>query len=160
MGAGKPRGVIGRAVSGRGLAAAGLAVLAAACSHASSSPAAAAQPTVPATPTVTPSTVPVLGKLTFGTFPSTGDGMRALLLCEQWSGLRGEYVVHLRRDTRYELEQWFSGADWQTAFTASSPLRDDPAYSNISTAFGLATTAEAASIANAKWLDEGCAAAD
>jgi hypothetical protein len=120
----------------------------------------AATPTVPATPTVTPSTVPVLGTLSFGTFPSTYDGTRALQLCEQWSGLRGEYVPRLRQDTRYELEQWFSSTVWRPALTAASPLRNDPAYSNISTAFGLASTAEAASIANAKWLDKGCAAAD
>jgi hypothetical protein len=147
MGAGKPR-----VLAGWVLAAVGLTVMAGACSHASS-------PT-PATPTVSPSTVPVLGKLSFGTFPSTYDGIRALQLCEQWSGLRGEYVVHLRQDTPYELEQWFSSTVWLPAFTANSPLRDDPAYSNISTAFGLATTAEAASISSAKWLDRGCAAAD
>lgn len=169
MGAGKPRVLAGRGVFGRGvgrdvvgwgLAAVGVAVLAGACTGRASSPAATAQPSVPATPTVTPSTVPVLGKLSFGTFPSTWDGTRALMLCEQWSGLRGEYVPHLRQDTPYELEQWFSGSDWRAAFTANSPLRNDPAYSNISTAFGLASTAEAASVDNAKWLDRGCAAAD
>jgi hypothetical protein len=155
MGAGKPR-----VLAGWGLAAVGLAVMAGACSHASSPPAAAAQPSTPATPTVPPSTVPVLGKLSFGTFPSTYDGIQALQLCEQWSGLRGEYVVHLRQDTPYELEQWFSSTVWLPAFTANSPLRNDPAYSNISTAFGLATTAAAASVSSAKWLDRGCAAAD
>ena len=168
MGAGKPRvlagrGVfgrgVGRSVAGWGLAAVGLAVLAGACDSGSSSPA-AAQPPAPATPTVTPSTVPVLGKLSFGTFPSTWNGTRALMLCEQWSGLRGEYVPHLRQDTPYELEQWFSSTDWRAAFIANSPLRNDPAYSNISTAFGLTSTAGAASVDNAKWLDQGCAAAD
>ena len=174
MGAGKPRvlagrgvfghvvgwGVAGRGVVGWGLAAAGVAVLVGACSSGSASPVNTAQPSVPATPTVKPSTVPVLGKLSFGTFPSTWDGTRALMVCEQWSGLRGEYVLHLRQDTPYELEQWFSSNDWQAAFIANSPLRNDPAYSNINTAFGLVSTAEAASIANAKWLDRGCAAAD
>jgi hypothetical protein len=168
MGARKPRVLAGRGVFGRGvgrsvvgcgLAVAGIAVLAGACGGGSSS-SATDQPSVPATPTVPPSTVPVLGKLTFGTFPSTWNGTHALLLCEQWSGLRGEYVPHLRQDTPYELEQWFSSTDWRTAVTANSPLRDDPHYSNISTAFGLASTAEAASISNAKWLDKGCAAAD
>jgi hypothetical protein len=165
MGAGKPRvlagrGVFGRGVVGWGLAAVGVAILAGACSGGSPSPVNTTQPSVPATPTVTPSTVPVLGKLSFGTFPSTGDGTQALMLCEQWSGLRGEYVSHLRQDTPYELEQWFSSTDWRAAFVASSPLRNDPAYSNINAAFGLVSTAEAASIANAKWLDRGCAAAD
>ncbi len=165
MGAGKPRVLAGRGVSSRGvvawgLATVGVAVLVGACSSGSPSPVNTAQPGVPATPTVTPSNVPVLGKLTFGAFPSTLDGTQALLLCEQWSGLRGQYVPHLRQDTPYELEQWFSGNDWQAAFTANSPLRDDPAYGNINTAFGLVSTAAAASIANAKWLDQGCAAAD
>jgi hypothetical protein len=155
MGAGKSR-----VLAGWGLAAVGLAVVAGACSHASSSSATAAQPSTPATPTVPPSTVPVLGKLSFGTFPSTYDGTQALQLCEQWSGLRGEYVARLRQDTPYELEQWFSSTVWLPAFTANSPLRNDPAYSNISTAFGLTTTAAAASISSAKWLDRGCAAAD
>jgi hypothetical protein len=49
---------------------------------------------------------------------------------------------------------------WLTAFTANNPLRNDPAYSNIDVAFGLATTGEAASIASARWLDRACAAAD
>ena len=165
MGAGKPRVLAGRSVSGRsvvgwGLAAVGAAALVGACSGGSPSPVNTAQPSVPATPTVTPSTVPVLGQLSFGTFPSTWDGTRALMLCEQWSGLRGEYVPHLRRDTPYELEQWFSSNDWRAAFIANSPLRTDPAYSNISIAFGLVSTAAAASIDNAKWLDRGCAAAD
>jgi hypothetical protein len=89
MGAGKLR-----VLAGRGIAAVAVAVLAGACGQASSSsPPAAGQAPGPATPTVTPSTVPVLGKLAFGTFPSTWDGTRALTLCEQWSGLRGEYVA-------------------------------------------------------------------
>jgi hypothetical protein len=109
---------------------------------------------------VAPSTVPVLGKLSFGTFPATPDGMRALLLCEQWSGLRGEYVTRVQADSPYQLEQWFSSAVWQTAFNASRPLVVDPAYGQISTAFGLAATGEAASLSSAGLLDKGCAAAD
>jgi hypothetical protein len=45
-------------------------------------------------------------------------------------------------------------------FVANRPLRVDPDYSQISTAFGLATTGESASIASAKLLDNACAAAD
>ena len=104
--------------------------------------------------------MPVLGKLTFGTFPSTWDGTRALMLCEQWSGLRGEYVSRVQADTPYQLEQWFSSDVWQAAFSASGPLVVDPAYGDISTAFGLAATGEAASIASARFLDKACAAAD
>jgi hypothetical protein len=156
MGAGKLR-----VLAGRGIAGVAVAVLAGACGHVSaSSPPAAGQAPGPATPTVTPSAVPVLGKLAFGTFPSTWDGTRALTLCEQWSGLRGEYVARVRADTPYQLEQWFSSTVWRAAFSANSPLRLDPAYSNISTAFGLASTGEAASIASARMLDKACAAVD
>lgn len=156
MGAGKLR-----VLAGRGIVGVAVAVLVGACGHVSaSSPPAAGQAPGPATPTVTPSTVPVLGKLAFGTFPSTWDGTRALTLCEQWSGLRGEYVARVRADTPYQLEQWFSSTVWRAAFSANSPLRLDPAYSNISTAFGLASTGQAASIASARMLDKACAAVD
>jgi hypothetical protein len=170
MGAGKPRIRAGRGTARvRGIAAgciavAGLAALVSGCGNASAaSPAATGQasaPAPPATPTVTPSTVPVLGKLAFGTFPSTWDGTQALALCEQWSGLRGQYVTHVRTQTPFQLEQWFSSTAWRPAFIANSPLRTDPAYSDINTAFGLVSTGEAASIANARFLDKACAAAD
>jgi hypothetical protein len=146
------------------VAVAGLAALVSGCGTASAAaPAATGQASAspaPATPTVTPSTVPVLGKLAFGTFPSTWDGTRALALCEQWSGLRGQYVTLVGTRTPFQLEQWFSSTAWRPAFIANSPLRTDPAYSDINTAFGLVSTGEAASIANARFLDKACAAAD
>jgi len=145
MGAGKLR-----VLAACGIAAIGVAALVSACGHASASSPAPGQP----------SSAPVLGKLTFGSFPSTGDGARALTLCEQWAGLRGAYVARVRADTPYELEQWFSSTAWRPAFTANSPLRVDPAYGHISTAFGLATTGQAASIASARFLDRACAQAD
>ena len=104
--------------------------------------------------------MPVLGQLTLGLFPSTGNGAQALMLCEQWAGLRGAYVARVRADTPYELEQWFSSTAWRQAFTANRLLRADPAYSDISTAFGLATTGQAASIASARFLDRACTQAD
>jgi hypothetical protein len=156
MGAGKLR-----VLAGRGIVAVGVAVLAAACGHAAStSSPAAGQTPGPATPTVTPSTVPVLGPMTYGTFPATSDGSSALTLCEQWAVLRGQYVSRVRADTPFQLEQWFSSAVWGTAFTANAPLLTDPAYSEISTAFGVATSGEAASISSARMLDKACSAAD
>ena len=154
-----------RVLAGRGVLTVGLAALAAACGSASagSSPGAGQTPgtaTPTATPTVTPPAVPVLGPMTYGTFPATTNGTNALTLCEQWAGLRGQYVSRVQADTPYQLEQWFSSAVWRTAFTANNPLRNDPAYSHIDVAFGLATTGEAASIASARWLDQACAAAD
>jgi hypothetical protein len=154
MGAGKLR-----VLAGRGIVAVGVAVLAAACGQAASSPAAGQTPG-PATPTVTPSTVPVLGPMTYGAFPATSDGSSALTLCEQWAVLRGQYVSRVRADTPFQLEQWFSSAVWRTAFTANGPLVTDPAYSEISTAFGVATSGEAASISSARMLDKACSAAD
>jgi hypothetical protein len=154
MGAGKLR-----VIAGCGIFAIGVTALAGACGHASSSLAAGQAPGV-ARPTVSPSTVPVLGKLFFGAFPATSDGTRALTVCEQWSELRGEYVTHVEADTPYQLEQWFSSAVWRPAFTANTPLRIDPAYGDISTGFGLATTGEAASISSARLLDKACAAVD
>jgi hypothetical protein len=109
---------------------------------------------------VTPSSVPELGRLTFGPFPSTPDGTRALTVCEQWAGLRGEYVSRVKADTPFQLEQWFSSAVWRPAFTANGPLRTDPAYGDISVGFGLATTGAAASIASARFLDQACATVD
>jgi hypothetical protein len=156
MGAGKLR-----VLAGRGVIVIGVATLASACGHvvASSRPAPGQTPG-PATPTVTPSSVPVLGDFTFGTFPATSDGRRALRLCELWARLRGEYVDRVRADTPYELEQWFSSTVWHPAFTANSPLRIDPAYGDVSVAFGLVSTGQSASIANARFFDQACATTD
>src|ERR1700691_330775 len=98
MGAGKLRVL--------GMVAVGVAVTAAGCGHASPQPAALVAGQIPgtvtpATPTMTPSAAPVLGKLSFGPFPSTPDGTRALLLCEDWAGLRAQYVARVAADSAY-----------------------------------------------------------
>ena len=155
MGAGKLR-----VRAGRGVTAVLVAALAAACDHAASASPPGQTPG-PATPTVTPSAVPVLGPMTYGTFPATKDGESALTLCEQWAGLRGQYVAHVQAGhTAYQLEQWFSSAVWQAAFSANTPLRVDASYGEISVAFLVATSGDAASILNARMLDRACAAAD
>jgi hypothetical protein len=154
MGAGKLR-----VLAGCGVAAAGVAVLASAC--ASPAPTATAAAVVArAVPAVTATSVPVLGRMTFGKFPATWDGLKALAVCEQWAGLRGQYVAKVRADTPFQLEQWFSGIAWRQAFVANTPIKADPAYSQISTAFGLVSTGAAASIDTARMLDAACAAAD
>jgi hypothetical protein len=105
--------------------------------------------------------VPGLGSLTLGTFPATTDGSAAQTLCQQWAALRGQYLPQLRRDTKFQLEQWFSASpQWLVAFSADSPLKTDPRYLYISTGFGLASTAAAASVDSARLLDQACAAAD
>ena len=159
------------AVAAAGLAlvalAALLALLASGCASRSSSSSLApgqapgsATATATAMATVTPQTVPVLGSMSYGTFPASTDGMDALAVCEQWAGLRDDYVGRLRADTPYQLEEWFSGPAWRPAFMANKPLKTDPAFSQINAAFGLASTGAAASVSNAKLLDAACASAD
>jgi hypothetical protein len=156
MGAGKLR-----LLAGYSAVAAGLAVLASACASPAPAPADPAAAVVArAVPAVPATTVPVLGRMTFGKFPGTWDGLKALAVCEQWAGLRGQYVASLQTDTRFQLEQWFSSTAWRAAFVANTPIRNDPAYSAISTAFGLVSNGDAASIDTARMLDAACAAAD
>ncbi len=156
MGAGKSRPGIGRA--GGVIAALGAAALAAGCT------AAVAAPPAPgpgdATPTVVPAAVAVLGPMKLGTFPATEDGLAALAVCEQWAGLRGDYLPAVRRDTPFQLEQWFSSASWRPAFAANSPLKTDPRYLYLSTAFGLVSDPAVAGAHSARQLDQACAAAD
>jgi len=158
MGAGKPR-VLGVA-AGSAAALAAVTVLVGGCSRGASYSLAAGQAPGPATPTMTPSPVPVLGALKFGTFPATWSGTKALQLCEDWAGLRAEYVAHLKSDTQYQMERWFSSTAWQPAFSAIGPVLSNPAYGEISLAFGEATTSATASIAAARQFDTACAAAD
>jgi hypothetical protein len=168
MGAWKPRVLAGAGAGGRGavvLGAAALAIAAtvSACAHGASALAMAAvtaTPTGTATPTMTPAPAPGLGPMTLGTFAATADGTRALMLCEQWAALRGQYVGRVLAQSRSELEQWFSGNDWQPAFSDDSPLKNDPGYVHINVGFGLVSTAQSASVAHARFLDQSCAAAD
>src|SRR5215472_12263717 len=128
MGVGKPRIAACAGPGAPGLALMPLlaltALLASGCARTSPLAAALALGATPvpatatATATVTPQAVPVLGSMSYGTFPASRHGMDALVLCEQWAGLRDEYVGRVRADTPYELEQWFSGPAWRTAFHA------------------------------------------
>jgi hypothetical protein len=143
-----------RVFASHGIVALGLAALATACGSAPSG-------TGLAVPSVTPTSVPVLGKMTFAAFPNTWDGLRALTVCEQWAGLRAEYVANVKADTPYQLEQWFSSTPaWTAAFGANSELKTDPNYINISNAFGMVTAGDAASLSSARLLDQACAAGD
>jgi hypothetical protein len=177
MGAGKPRvlacagaaahrlGALGLGAvrpGALGVGALGVALLVNGCVTMRSSPSSLApgQTLGRATPTVTPQPVPVLGSMSYGTFPASTDGIEALTLCEQWAVLRDEYVARLRADTPYQLEQWFSSPVWHPAFLANNPLKTDPTYSQINTAFTLVSTGAAASVPNAELLDKACASAD
>jgi hypothetical protein len=168
MGAGRPRvlwcaGATALSTCALGIGALGAVLLVSGCvtmSSPSSSLAPGQSPSGRATPTVTPQAVPVLGSMSYGTFPASMDGTDALIVCEQWAVLRDQYVGQLRADTPYQLEEWFSGPAWLPAFKANSPLKTDPDYSQINAAFGLVSTGAAASVANAELLDKACASAD
>jgi hypothetical protein len=157
MGAGKAR-VLACACA----TALGVTLLASGCARVSTpmSIAPGQTPLGSATPTVSPHPVPVLGSMSYGTFPASTDGIDALIVCEQWAVLRGQYVAKLRADTPYQLEEWFSGTAWQSAFQANKPLRIDPNFTQISIAFSLVSTGAAASVRNARLLDKACAGAD
>jgi hypothetical protein len=157
MAAGKRRVPGGAAV--RAMALAALAMTAAGCGSAASSPVTGQAPP-PLAPAMTPTAVPGLGRLALGTFPATDGGRHALQLCEDWAGLRGQYAARVEAGaTPFQMEQWFSSAAWQAPFKANSPLQDNPGYGAISTAFGMATIGQSASVAAARRLDAACAAA-
>jgi hypothetical protein len=145
-----------RVLAVNGVVAVSVAVLASACSGTSST-LANGEP-APATPTVTPTSVPVLGDMKLATFPDSWDGARALQVCEQWALLRGEYVTRVQKESTHQLQLWFSSNDWLTAFNANSALKVDPAYMHISTDLGIVTAPGGASISAAKMLDASCAA--
>jgi hypothetical protein len=148
-----------RVLAAHGVAAATVAVLASACSG-SSSTLSNGDP-APATPSVTPTAVAVLGDMKLATFPQSWDGLRALQVCEQWAMLRGEYVTRVqRRDSTLQLQLWFSSDAWLTAFNANSALKADPSYMHISTDLGIVTAPGGTGISAARMLDASCAAGD
>jgi hypothetical protein len=138
-----------RVRAGQAGAVIGVALLAGGCVSASSS--------FDATPTMSPSPVPVLGNLRLAEFPSTYNGVAALDLCEGWAGLRGQYVTSVQHDTPLQLDDWFSGPAWSPVFTDAVKLQANLAYPRITLAFGQVTAPEFASIPNAKNLDAACA---
>ena len=117
-------------------------------------------PTVPTAPPIAPGTAANLAPLTLGPFPDTADGEIAKRICEQWQGLRQEYVYRLTIDNSYQMNGWFSSSAWSKVQNDGMALGDDPAYSNLETALGVAITGEMASTANAAAVDKACAAAD
>jgi hypothetical protein len=147
-----------RELAGCGVLVGGVVALACGCTSASSSSLAPGATPPPATPSMTPTAVPVLGKLTLGTFPSSSDGLKALDMCEQWAQLRGQYVSMVKASNSQQLDVWFSGPLWNDAYADETHLKLDPNYSSLSTAFGLATIGDEATIVNAGLVDKACAA--
>jgi hypothetical protein len=133
---------------GQGIAIIGAGLLASGCVSATSS--------LNATPTMTPTPVPVLGKLTLAHFPSTVSGVAALELCEGWAQLRGQYVTAVRQDTPYQRDIWFSGPAWSPLFGEAARLEGRLAYPRLTFAFGQATVPVFASIPDARDLDAAC----
>lgn len=120
-------------------------------------------PTTSAPPSesvIAPGTAPALEALTIGHFPATTDGKLAEGICEQWQGLRSQYAQRLTIDTPYQMNQWFSSADWAKVQSDGAALGDDPAYSNLETSLGVATVGDEASAASAAAVDKACERAD
>ena len=134
---------------GHGIAVIGAAMLVSGCVSVSTAP--------NATPTMSPTPVPVLGKLTLAHFPSNYNGEQALWLCEGWAGLRGQYVTEVKKDTPYQLDVWFSGSAWTPLFGIANSLENNRAYPRLTLAFGQATDPMFASVANGRSLDHSCA---
>lgn len=136
-----------------------VALVAAACSSASTTPGAppATPAAVPAA-TSAPSPDATLGALTLGHFPSTSDGRAAKGLCEAWAGLRNQYASNVQDDSPVQLNQWFSGADWQQARSEAGKLGNSAAFTTLIAAYGVATVGDTASIDTARNLDKACAA--
>ena len=134
---------------GQGIALIGAALLVSGCVSATSS--------LNGTPTMTPTPVPVLGKLTLAHFPSTVSGVAALELCEGWAQLRGQYVTAVRQDTAYQRDIWFSGPAWSPLFGEAARLEGRLSYPRLTFAFGQATVPVFASIHDARNLDAACA---
>lgn len=135
---------------------AAVAVLAGCGSSASSSSAAAAPSSGPAAP----GTAPNLAPLTLGHFPGTADGKLAKGICEQWQGLRQEYVYRLTIDSPYQMNQWFSSSAWAKEYALANELDGAPAYSNLQGALGVATVGDDAGDAVAAEVDKACEKAD
>ena len=157
MGAGKLRvfAVRGGAVV---FAAAVAAALAAGCGSVTATPPGAGAGRAARRPR--PS-VPELGTLTLGSFPATSGRRARRRRCASSGPGCAASTSPAPPDTPFQLEVWFSTAPrgWPRS-PQNSPLKSDPSYIEITTRFGLASTAAAASIANARALDKACAAAD
>lgn len=137
----------------------GLAVLVALLAYHPSTPAPASS-APPSESVIAPGSAPALAPLTLGRFSATTDGKLAKGICGQWQGLRQEYAQRLTVDTPYQMNQWFSSADWAKEYADSSQLGGDPAYSNLEAALGVATVGDEASAASAAAVDKACERAD
>jgi len=150
----------GRRVFGGFVAASALVIgMTTACS--SGTPATTAAPAgTAASGPAAPSTSANLAPLKLGHFPATTDGRLARTICKQWAGLRQQYVSRVAADTPYQLNQWFSSRAWSKVQNDSMALGDDPAYSKLETAIGVAIFGDSASASSAKSVDKACEAAD
>lgn len=114
-------------------------------------------------PTTSPSTVPSTivsppAPVTLGSFPHTPHGNLALAICEQWAGLQRRYYALLadRNTTPFQLDQWFSSPDWGPVRSGLLGLANDPAYTKLSTAIGVAMNGGTATVFNAQAVDQAC----
>jgi hypothetical protein len=141
-----------------GLAGAGCVLLAAGCGNSLSGLA-----SVGSTATASPSSATAAASasaapLKLADFPSSQGGDLARTICQAWSGLRGEYYSRVKTDTPGQLSQWFAGADWTSVRADTLQLGDDPAYSHLNAALGVAMAGKAASAKTGQAVDRACTA--
>jgi hypothetical protein len=134
--------------------------IAACASSSSAPPAAAASPAATAAAMPPPPPAPAVGPLTIAHFASTSGGDAARGICEQWVILRHEYANRLATDSPYQLNQWFSSADWHKARSDGNALGDDPAYSHLEVALGEAMVGDMADAGTIRLMDDACARGD
>lgn len=104
--------------------------------------------------------MPALAPLRLGHFPATADGHLARSICKAWSGLRQQYAYDLVNDTPNQMQHWFSGGTWTKITADANQLGNDPAYSHLGSALGVAMVADDASMAVLREVDRACEKAD
>jgi hypothetical protein len=109
-------------------------------------------------PAQTSTAIPALAPLTVGTFPHTTDGRLAKVICDQWAGLRTQYVSAVVNESPYQLNQWFSGPAWAKVQSGFLEIGDDPVYTKLSVAFSGVTVGDMADDSAAQQADEACEA--
>jgi hypothetical protein len=138
------------------------AVLMCGCSSNAPAPTASAAAVASAPPSssavaASPSATASAGPLVLAHFPSTTDGRLARGICRSWARLRVEYYQLVQQDSSYQLNQWFSSANWSTINNDGEQLGNDPAYSNLETALGVGMVGDMANVGTARQIDLACA---
>ena len=142
------------------LAAAALSATACGASAPAVSAASAAVSSPVAPPLSPPPTAVTLAPLKLADFPSSAVGNDARGVCEAWLTLRQQYENRMVTDSPYQLNQWFSSSAWHKSWTDANALGNDPAYSHLEVAYGIATVGDMVDSGTVKQMDGACAKGD